>query len=496
MTWVDWVVTPLVGAVIGWCTNWIAIKMLFRPRTEKRLFGRKLPFTPGLIPKERTRLAKALGGTLGANVLTPDVLAGAIASPAVKEKIGEVLHKGFTTLAQSEETPDAWLGKLLGAEKDNILDRAEAFILDKLTDVLDSAPVRDGFHAFVSAKLDDLPALTKPLWNRGDVKTLALEKGLAFVQNESFVSMLQGFVQDAFTGLSAQERTLGSLLPPHTADTLKTVLADKTPDLVAYFTDLPNRHPDLDEALRTMTAQIAEQNFGRFIGLFVRYDTIYDNIKDKLFAYLAVPENQTGLRDKVEEWADGLLAQDVKTLLSRLPDDTREALTARLAGLLQNEINETQVTRAVDFLADKAHSLDLRDFLPESWTDKAAEAVYGLLRNELLAAVPGFVHGLRKKLAAVTVSTLLARIPAERAEQLTVRLADGAFVLVQKAVPLLVDALDVARLVEDKLNTFSTEEAEALVLGVVKKELSAITNLGALLGLVIGVVPLLLNLIR
>ncbi len=48
-----YIIGALIGAVIGYITNWLAIKMLFRPREAKYIFGMKLPFTPGLIPKEK-----------------------------------------------------------------------------------------------------------------------------------------------------------------------------------------------------------------------------------------------------------------------------------------------------------------------------------------------------------------------------------------------------------------------------------------------------------
>lgn len=56
-----YIIPPLIGAVIGYFTNYIAVKMLFRPRREIRLFGRVLPFTPGAIPKNKPRLARAVG---------------------------------------------------------------------------------------------------------------------------------------------------------------------------------------------------------------------------------------------------------------------------------------------------------------------------------------------------------------------------------------------------------------------------------------------------
>lgn len=45
---------PLIGAVIGLFTNWIAVKMLFHPK--KRVFG-----IQGVIPKRKEALADKIG---------------------------------------------------------------------------------------------------------------------------------------------------------------------------------------------------------------------------------------------------------------------------------------------------------------------------------------------------------------------------------------------------------------------------------------------------
>jgi uncharacterized membrane protein YheB (UPF0754 family) len=45
---------PLLTALIGWLTNWLAIRMLFRPRRERRLLGVRLH---GLIPRRKGELA-------------------------------------------------------------------------------------------------------------------------------------------------------------------------------------------------------------------------------------------------------------------------------------------------------------------------------------------------------------------------------------------------------------------------------------------------------
>jgi uncharacterized membrane protein YheB (UPF0754 family) len=65
---------PVVGGVIGYFTNDIAIKMLFRPYRAIYIRGRKLPFTPGLIPSNQERLAKRISDTIMGSLLTPEEL--------------------------------------------------------------------------------------------------------------------------------------------------------------------------------------------------------------------------------------------------------------------------------------------------------------------------------------------------------------------------------------------------------------------------------------
>ncbi|AFY35110.1 DUF445 domain-containing protein [Calothrix sp. PCC 7507] len=65
---------PILGGVIGYFTNDIAIKMLFRPYQAIYVAGRRLPFTPGLIPRNQERLAQRISNTIMGSLLTPDEL--------------------------------------------------------------------------------------------------------------------------------------------------------------------------------------------------------------------------------------------------------------------------------------------------------------------------------------------------------------------------------------------------------------------------------------
>ena len=83
-----WLLGPVTGAVIGYFTNWLAIKMMFRPHQSKYLFGMKIPFTPGLIPKERGRIAEAVGISISENLMNKEVLEKNLLSDDMLAKIG------------------------------------------------------------------------------------------------------------------------------------------------------------------------------------------------------------------------------------------------------------------------------------------------------------------------------------------------------------------------------------------------------------------------
>lgn len=76
-----------VGALIGYCTNYIAIKMLFHPRKPVKFMGKVLPFTPGVIPKNQSRIAHAVGSAVGESLLTSEDIVKSLKSNEVKDAI-------------------------------------------------------------------------------------------------------------------------------------------------------------------------------------------------------------------------------------------------------------------------------------------------------------------------------------------------------------------------------------------------------------------------
>lgn len=105
---IKYIAGPVIGAVIGYCTNFIAVKMLFHPKKEIKLLGHRLPFTPGAIPKGKSRLAKAVGNAIGNNLITQADIEDKLLSDELAEKIADAIVEQFSLPINSllAELPD------------------------------------------------------------------------------------------------------------------------------------------------------------------------------------------------------------------------------------------------------------------------------------------------------------------------------------------------------------------------------------------------------
>lgn len=111
-----YLIGPAVGAVIGYITNDIAIRMLFRPHQPKYIFGVHVPFTPGIIPKEKARIAGAIGKAVSENLMNREVLEKSLLSDDMLTKINDAIDEFVLTQSTNDETIEQFAGHYLTAD--------------------------------------------------------------------------------------------------------------------------------------------------------------------------------------------------------------------------------------------------------------------------------------------------------------------------------------------------------------------------------------------
>lgn len=84
------VLLPFISALIGWFTNWVAIKMLFYPRQPRQLLG--ITFH-GIFPKHQTEVALKIGNMIASELLTPEDITPHLKSAEQMSHIKAIVEK-------------------------------------------------------------------------------------------------------------------------------------------------------------------------------------------------------------------------------------------------------------------------------------------------------------------------------------------------------------------------------------------------------------------
>jgi len=215
---INWIISPLIGAVIGVVTNDIAVRMLFRPRRPLFIGKWRIPLTPGLIPKGRKRIASAVRGLLDQELLNADVLQSALLSESTLQKIERSTTQTIERLLLEEQTPRAWLSTLVGGEalasfESDAKRGVTIFIMEK---ILESGIERIAADAAVSEiKARVKSSAAAPLALFLDEKRMAsMEEKLSQTIREMIAGHVPGALSQILGGITADtlDAPIGRLL--------------------------------------------------------------------------------------------------------------------------------------------------------------------------------------------------------------------------------------------------------------------------------------------
>jgi uncharacterized membrane protein YheB (UPF0754 family) len=170
-----WWMMPIVGAVVGLGTNWLAIQMIFRPLEPRRYLG--LVTYQGMFPKRQAEIARDYGRIAAGEVLTPaNLIDHVAANPAAEELVGELVGQARGQLEQFRPL----LAMIAGAEPtDDQLDKVTFVLAQRLTDLVPQARPLVEDHLSQSLRLDEL-----------------IEERLSVLDKPQFERMLRGIFEE------------------------------------------------------------------------------------------------------------------------------------------------------------------------------------------------------------------------------------------------------------------------------------------------------------
>ncbi len=95
--WYERIYVLSVTGMIGYVTNWLAIKMLFRPRQPRPIWGQ------GLVPANKDRIAERFATAIGRHILSEETIYTVLHEAGVARRLAQALTEGTSDLLNDPE---------------------------------------------------------------------------------------------------------------------------------------------------------------------------------------------------------------------------------------------------------------------------------------------------------------------------------------------------------------------------------------------------------
>jgi len=507
--------TVAVGAISGGVTNAVAIWMLFHPYERRGRWPLRLH---GAIPKNKARLAKSIGKTVGEKLLTPADLSQRLSAPEVRAAFDGALAGFLDDLLERERGPLVdLLPPSMAAELDRWVDgigaRAAADLASYMVEPAFAAQV-ELWIAQLRAEYGDRPLgdLLTPE-RRGQLEAKVDGWLRQFTEGADLEGALRHFVDVQLERLSQDPQPLIDRLPSGLVGTVEASISDYLPVAIerigAVLSD-PEAKGRIHLALRTAFDRAVRDLLlhERLLAKLVVTDQTFTRLLDGLeregferFAEsLSAPEMRLQLTRAVNDSLVSFLRIPLRDRLAGMGPEKRAALAGTLGDWLvtvaRDETTRTVAHRAVGRLLDATER--------RTWNDLLGAIPPGRIA-QLLADAAGGEKGRRWVAGATrtSVRTLLERplgrpstwLGADATMRVREAILNAAWGWTERQVPRIVAQFNVQDMVEQKVLGFSTQRMEEIIRNVTQRELTLIVRLGYVLGALVGLVAFGMNLL-
>jgi len=227
---------PVIGAIIGIFTNYIAVKMLFRPYRTKYIGKLHVPFTPGIIPRRQPALAAALGRMVSEKLVRSEDIQRVLLS----DELTHTVVSAILSLPPARESGKMLIGDNYEVQRAKLLD----LLTDKIAAGITSLDLTDLLKqegGNIVAGIAARNPLIGMFLNEGTIASLApslAEHITKFVEGDGKLKLRALLESEA---AKLEEKPLGELfgrredLEPMLANVYRRLVSDHADTLASRF---------------------------------------------------------------------------------------------------------------------------------------------------------------------------------------------------------------------------------------------------------------------
>lgn len=492
-----YIIGALIGAVIGYITNWLAIKMLFRPREAKYIFGMKLPFTPGLIPKEKSRIANKVGETVGTHLLNSDSLSKALKDDKIKAKFNEVAKEKINQVINSNSTLEEALKNTLGenyyALKGNMIDNIAKTILESIQEEEFKNKVKFYIVDSIKERLNKEPEKIIDFINSNKFREVIINT----LEEEKTRDIIGKALLKEVKTLGKEDLTIEEVIPEHIKPYIEEYVKSQKDTLVDIIKNLLR-----DDEVSHKIKSAINDNIPSIVSMFLSGDVIYGKLVSLVDKSLSEEENKEYICDAALAFVHESMKKKVSDVINNVGEEKLEVISDALGDKISKKLNtEENIDSIISKLNCKISSFnsyeeiikvlfnDYENILIDNIDSMISQIVNN---NQLSGEINKIIEKVFDKFLQNSLNDICYN--KQNLENSIMSILDNLYNdFVENKSAKVLEIVDISSIVEEQINAFEVDYAEEIIIGIANKELKAITWLGALLGGILGILSPLLS---
>lgn len=492
-----YIIGALIGAVIGYITNWLAIKMLFRPREAKYIFGMKLPFTPGLIPKEKSRIANKVGETVGTHLLNSDSLSKALKDDKIKAKFNEVAKEKINQVINSNSTLEESLKNTLGenyyALKGNMINNIAKTILESIQEEEFKNKVKFYIVDSIKERLNKNPEKIIDFINSNKFREVIINT----LEEEKTRDIIGKALLKEVKTLEKEDLTIEEVIPENIKPYIEEYVKSQKDTLVDIIKNLLR-----DDEVSHKIKSAINDNIPSIVSMFLSGDVIYGKLVSLVDKSLSEEENKEYICDAALAFVHESMKKKVSDVINNVGEEKLEVISDALGDKISKKLNtEENIDSIISKLNCKISSFnsyeeiikvlfnDYENILIDNIDSMISQIVNN---NQLSGEISKIIEKVFDKFLQNSLNDICYN--KQNLENSIMSILDNLYNdFVENKSAKVLEIVDISSIVEEQINAFEVDYAEEIIIGIANKELKAITWLGALLGGILGILSPLLS---
>ncbi|NGT10748.1 DUF445 family protein [Clostridium perfringens] len=492
-----YIIGALIGAVIGYITNWLAIKMLFRPREAKYIFGMKLPFTPGLIPKEKSRIANKVGETVGTHLLNSDSLSKALKDDKIKAKFNEVAKEKINQVINSNSTLEEALKNTLGenyyALKGNMINNITKTILESIQEEEFKNKVKFYIVDSIKERLNKNPEKIIDFINSNKFREVIINT----LEEEKTRDIIGKALLKEVKALGKEDLTIEEVIPENIKPYIEEYVKSQKDTLVDIIKNLLR-----DDEVSHKIKSAINDNIPSIVSMFLSGDVIYGKLVSLVDKSLSEEENKEYICDAALAFVHESMKKKVSDVINNVGEEKLEVISDALGDKISKKLNtEENIDSIISKLNCKISSFnsyeeiikvlfnDYENILIDNIDSMISQIVNN---NQLSGEISKIIEKVFDKFLQNSLNDICYN--KQNLENSIMSILDNLYNdFVENKSAKVLEIVDISSIVEEQINAFEVDYAEEIIIGIANKELKAITWLGALLGGILGILSPLLS---